>query len=277
MFILGKQLLRRWLMVVARGKSAELFVLNVLFVTLGLASVTQAIGLSMSLGAFVAGMLISETQFRHQVEEDIKPFRDVLLGLFFITVGMMLDFSLVLHHLAIVLLVLCAFMLAKFALIFGLSRLVGSQTGVAMRTGLWLCAGGEFGFVLLSGIREHAVASTAATQIVLAVLVLSMLLAPLVVLFSDRLVLRFTANEWLSRSLALTSLAARSMTTEKHVLICGYGRSGQYLGRFMAQEGVNFVALDHVHPVPEVSRHLGVPLKELERRVDKRAPRNRGH
>ena len=141
-FILGKQLLRRWLMVVARGKSAELFVLNVLFVTLGLASVTQAIGLSMSLGAFVAGMLISETQFRHQVEEDIKPFRDVLLGLFFITVGMMLDFSLVLHHLAIVLLVLCAFMLAKFALIFGLSRLVGSQTGVAMRTGLWLCAGG---------------------------------------------------------------------------------------------------------------------------------------
>ena len=243
-FILGKQLLRRWLMVVARGKSAELFVLNVLFVTLGLASVTQAIGLSMSLGAFVAGMLISETQFRHQVEEDIKPFRDVLLGLFFITVGMMLDFSLVLHHLAIVLLVLCAFMLAKFALIFGLSRLVGSQTGVAMRTGLWLCAGGEFGFVLLSGIREHAVASTAATQIVLAVLVLSMLLAPLVVLFSDRLVLRFTANEWLSRSLALTSLAARSMTTEKHVLICGYGRSGQYLGRFMAQEGVSFVALD---------------------------------
>lgn len=244
-FIIGKQLLRRWLMIVARGKSSELFVLNVLFVTLGLACATQAVGLSMSLGAFVAGMLISETEFRHEVEEDIKPFRDVLLGLFFITVGMMLDFSLVLAHLAVVLVVLLSFLLVKFALVFALSRFVASSsTGVAMRSGLWLCAGGEFGFVLLAGIREHAVASSAAAQVVLAVLVLSILLAPLIVQFSDRLVLRFTANEWLMRSLELTTLAARSMTTEKHVLICGYGRSGQYLGRFVAQEGVSFVALD---------------------------------
>ena len=155
-FIIGKQLLRRWLMIVARGKSSELFVLNVLFVTLGLACATQAVGLSMSLGAFVAGMLISETEFRHEVEEDIKPFRDVLLGLFFITVGMMLDFSLVLAHLAVVLVVLLSFLLVKFALVFALSRFVASSsTGVAMRSGLWLCAGGEFGFVLLAGIREH--------------------------------------------------------------------------------------------------------------------------
>ena len=243
-FILGKQLLRRWLMIVARGKSSELFVLNVLFVTLGLACATQAVGLSMSLGAFVAGMLISETEFRHEVEEDIKPFRDVLLGLFFITVGMMLDFSLVLDHLLLIPVLLLLFLGVKFSLVFGLSRLSGSSAGVAMRSGLWLCAGGEFGFVLLSDISEHAVASSAATQTVLAVLVLSMLLAPLIVQFSNRLVLRFTASEWLTRSLELTTLAARAMTTEKHVLICGYGRSGQYLARFMAQEGVAFVALD---------------------------------
>ena len=113
-FFLGKRLLSQWLLVVARGKSSELFILNVLFVTLGLAWLTEAVGLSMSLGAFVAGMLISETEFRHQVEEDIKPFRDVLLGLFFVTVGMMLDVELVLSHFPVVLAVLAALLLVKF-------------------------------------------------------------------------------------------------------------------------------------------------------------------
>src|ERR1035437_195419 len=107
-FFLGKRPLSQWFLVVARGKSSELFVLNVLFVTLGLAWLTEAVGLSLSLGAFVAGMLISETEFRHQVEEDIKPFRDVLLGLFFVTVGMMLDIELLLANFVVVLAVLAA-------------------------------------------------------------------------------------------------------------------------------------------------------------------------
>ncbi|MEO8411504.1 MAG: monovalent cation:proton antiporter-2 (CPA2) family protein, partial [Propionivibrio sp.] len=132
-FLIGKFLLGKWLVIVARGKSAELFVLNVLFVTLGLAWLTEAVGLSMALGAFVAGMLISETEFRHHVEEDIKPFRDVLLGLFFVTVGMMLDVSLVVANLLVVIAVLAALLIVKFALVFGLSRLFGSMSGGAMR------------------------------------------------------------------------------------------------------------------------------------------------
>ena len=243
-FLLGKHLLGHWFVIVARGKSAELFVLNVLFVTLGLAWLTEAVGLSMALGAFVAGMLISETEFRHQVEEDIKPFRDVLLGLFFVTVGMMLDVSLVFSNLLVVIPVLVALLVVKFALVFGLSRIFGSMSGAAMRSGLWLCAGGEFGFVLLSTIREYSVAPSVVVQVVLAALVLSMLLAPIIVHFSDRLVLRFAASEWLMRSLQLTSLAARTLSTEKHAVICGFGRSGQHLARFMAHEEVTYVALD---------------------------------
>jgi CPA2 family monovalent cation:H+ antiporter-2 len=243
-FFLGSRLIGKWFHIVARGKSTELFMLNVLLITLGLAWLSEAAGLSLALGAFLAGMLISETEYRHQVEEDIKPFRDILLGLFFVTVGMMLNVALVFAHLVLVLAVLAALLSVKFALVFGLSRLFGSLPGAAMRSGLWLCAGGEFGFVLLSEIGHRTLVPALAVQAVLASLVISVLLAPIVVHFSDRLVLRFAASEWLMRSLQLTSLAARAMSNEKHVVICGFGRSGQHLARFMAYEDVSYLALD---------------------------------
>ncbi|WP_313950792.1 cation:proton antiporter [Accumulibacter sp.] len=240
----GQRLMNRWFFIVARGKSAELFMLNVLLITLGLAYVTEISGLSLALGAFVAGILISETQYRHHVEEDIKPFRDVLMGLFFVTIGMMLDVPLVLTHAPLVLGVLGALLAVKFALILGLSRLFGSTFGGAMRTGLWLCAGGEFGFVLLSEMRQLGLLPSPVLQAVLAALVLSMLLAPLIVQYSNQIVLRFAASEWLMRSMQMTQLAAKTMNTEKHVVICGYGRTGQYLARFMEQESVPYLALD---------------------------------
>ena len=240
----GQRLMRKWFYIVARGKSAELFMLNVLRITLGLAYLTEVAGLSLALGAFVAGILISETEYRHQVEEDIKPFRDVLMGLFFVTIGMLLDVPLVLRNLPLVLAVLASLLLVKFALVAGLSRLFGATPGTGMRTGLWLCAGGEFGFVLLSDIKSLQLAPSLVLQAVLAALVLSMLLAPIIVHYSDRLVLRFDTSEWLLRSMELTMIAARSMSTEKHAVICGFGRSGQYLARFMAQEDVSYVALD---------------------------------
>jgi len=132
----------------------------------------------------------------------------------------------------------------KFSLVFGLSRLFGSMSGGAMRSGLWLCAGGEFGFVLLADIRQYKVAPSATVQIVLAALVISMFIAPLIVHYSNRLVLRFAASEWLMRSLQLTRLAAHTIGTDKHAVICGFGRSGQHLARFMAHEDVSYVALD---------------------------------
>ena len=240
----GQRLMRAWFFIVARRKSAELFVLNVLLITLGLAWLTELAGLSLALGAFVAGMLISETEYRYQVEEDIKPFRDVLLGLFFITIGMLLNLSAVVANLPWVLLLLTLLMGIKLAVAAGLSRLFGATPSTALRTGLWLCAGGEFGFVLLAQIRQQNLADDQALQVVLAALVFSLLLAPLIVQFSDRIVLRFVASEWLTRSMQLTAVAVRSMGTEKHAILCGYGRTGQHLARFLEQEGISFVALD---------------------------------
>lgn len=242
--VFGQRLMRAWFTLVAKRRSGELFMLNVLLITLGLAWLSELAGLSLALGAFLAGMLISETEYRYQVEEDIKPFRDVLLGLFFVTVGMFLDVGEILVHLPSVIAMVLALLVLKFAVGAAASRLFGASPGTAMRTGLWLCAGGEFGFVLISQIDGLDMLSPALLQVTVASLVLSMLVAPLIVQVSDRLVMRFVASEWLLRSMELTRVAAQSMNTQGHIVICGYGRSGQHLARFLEQEEVSYVALD---------------------------------
>ncbi|MCP5239667.1 MAG: cation:proton antiporter [Zoogloeaceae bacterium] len=242
--VFGQRWMRTWFTLVARRRSGELFMLNVLLITLGLAWLSESVGLSMALGAFLAGMLISETEYRYQVEEDIKPFRDVLLGLFFVTVGMFLDVGTIVVNFPAVLGMLLALLVLKFAVVAAASRAFGATPGTAMRSGLWLCAGGEFGFVLISLIDGLNLLPPAVMQVTVASLVLSMLLAPLIVQVSDKLVMRFVASEWLLRSMELTKVAAKSMSTQGHVIICGYGRSGQYMARFIEQENVDYVALD---------------------------------
>lgn len=244
----GQRVLSAWFYRIARTKSSELFMLNVLLVTLGMAWLTEQAGLSLALGAFTAGMLIGETDYRIQVAEDIKPFRDVLLGLFFISIGMRLDLTQLASEWLKVIGLLVALLGLKLAIVGGFSRLLGSLPGTALRSGLWLCAGGEFGFVLLAQSGEAGLLTSLQLQPVLAALVLSLLLAPLVVQFSDRLVFRFVASEWLMRSMQLTQIAAQSLTSEKHAILCGYGRTGQHLARFLEAEGISFMALD---PDPE--------------------------
>ena len=240
----GQRLMRTWFTIVARRKSAELFMLNVLLITLGLSYLTELAGLSLALGAFLAGMLISETEYRFEVEQDIKPFRDVLLGLFFITVGMFLDPGLIAAHFLAVFGVLLVLLALKLTIAAGLARLFGAPPGEALRTGLWLCAGGEFGFVLLELVIDQRLVGSAQTQVVLGALVLSLLLLPLLIHFSDRIVMRLVASEWLMRSIALTQIAARSIGSDKHAILCGYGKTGQHLARFLEEEGVSYVALD---------------------------------
>jgi CPA2 family monovalent cation:H+ antiporter-2 len=241
---LGPRLMQRWFFVVAQRKSPELFMLNVLLVTLGMAFATEHAGLSLALGAFLAGMLISETQYRYQVEEDIKPFRDVLLGLFFVTIGMKLNLALVLSELFFVLVTVLFILIGKFVVAAAASRFFGSSPGTALRVGLWLCAGGEFGFVLMALADAANLLPDRILQIVLASLLLSLLTAPILAHYADRIVLRLVPSEWLMRSMQLTSIAAQSLATDGHAIVCGYGRNGQYLGRFLENEGISFIALD---------------------------------
>jgi CPA2 family monovalent cation:H+ antiporter-2 len=244
LLFVGQRFMTRWFNVVARRRSQELFVLNLLLVTLGAAFVTDKFGLSLALGAFIAGMLIAETPYRHQVEEDIKPFRDVLLGLFFVTTGMLLDPRVLVAHPLLVLAFLLAPVLLKIVMITGLARVFGATPGVAMRTGLGLAQAGEFGFVLLNLILDKHLVDATLLQAILAAMLLSMLAAPFLIQNADRIVLRLSSTEWMQQSLQMTRIATQSLRQNAHVIICGYGRAGQNLARMLEHEGLSYVALD---------------------------------
>jgi CPA2 family monovalent cation:H+ antiporter-2 len=240
----GQRVMRWWLTIVARRKSEELFVLNLLLVTLGLAWLTELAGLSLALGAFIAGMLISETEYKHQVELDIRPFHDVLLGLFFITIGMMLDWHIVIGRWPLVLLLTVLPVLFKLVLVAALAKVYGASHGVALRTGLYLAQAGEFGFVLLTLGSQHNLIPPALLNPVLASMVLSMLATPFIIMRSNDIVMKLVASEWLQQSLQMTTIARKSINTSKHVIICGYGRCGQNLARMLDKEHIPYMALD---------------------------------
>lgn len=240
----GQHVMRRWLTVVVRRKSEELFVLNLLLITLGLAWLTELAGLSLALGAFIAGMLISETEYKHQVETDIRPFHDVLLGLFFISIGMLLDWRLVLERWPLVLLLLVLPTVFKAALVALLARGLGATAGVSLRTGLYLAQAGEFGFVLLTLAQKGNLVPPALLNPILAGMVLSMLATPFIVMHTNRIVMKLVSSEWLQQSLQMTTIARKSINANRHVIICGYGRCGQNLGRMLEQEQIPYLALD---------------------------------
>jgi monovalent cation:H+ antiporter-2, CPA2 family len=244
LLLLGQKLMRGWFHLVARQKSPELFVLNVLLITLGLAYLTEIAGLSLALGAFLAGALISETEYRYQVEVDIRPFRDVLLGLFFVTIGMLLDLRVVFQQAPWILLLLVALLAAKGLLIFGLSLLSGAGPAVALRAGLALAACGEFGFVLLARADSLGLMSAAVMQPVLAAMLISMLAAPFLVERSGHIVRNWARSDWMHRAMEVHNIAVQSMAADAHVVICGYGRSGQNLARLLEKESIPFIALD---------------------------------
>lgn len=241
---LGPQLTRRWFHMVALRQSDELFMLNVLLTTLALAALTEAAGLSAALGAFLAGMLISETEYRYQVEADIRPFRDILLGLFFVTVGMHLNVLAVLASWQEILALTALLMLVKAVLAMLAARTASADRLGVARTGLYLAQAGEFALVLLSLAEQAGVLEDRALAVTLPAVILSMLATPVLISQSPRLLRRMSGSEWMNKALELTQIAVRSMGSEQHVVICGYGRTGQQLARVLARDGVGFIALD---------------------------------
>ncbi len=241
---LGQRPMRAWFHLVARQRSSELFVLNVLLVTLGLGAITEWLGLSLALGAFLAGMLIAETEYRYQVEEDIKPFRDVLLGLFFIVVGTALDLSAVAANFGWVLLLVVVPLLCKLLVTVAVARFFGAPLATSLRTGIYLAQVGELALVMLALAVRSDVVPRDLLQPVLAAMIISMCAAPLVIQFAEPLVRKLTANDWLARAAQVTQIAARSMARRDHIIVCGYGRSGQNLARLLEAEDIPYVAME---------------------------------
>ncbi|MDP3607542.1 MAG: monovalent cation:proton antiporter-2 (CPA2) family protein [Methylophilus sp.] len=245
LFKFGKNILNHWFDLVAKQRSRELFVMNVLMITLLMAYATSIAGLSYALGAFVAGMLISETRYRYQVESDIAPFRDILLGLFFISVGMLLNIGQLFDHIGLALLLLTGFLLFKASLIAVLTRYFGFETGVGIRTGLILAQAGEFSFVILAlGLKNNLIQGEV-LQLVLGVSLLSMIVAPFLIQYNGRIARALVKSYTRNSSEMVETIGKVGKELTDHVIICGYGRSGQYLGRFLKEENIPFIALDN--------------------------------
>jgi len=240
---LGRRLLGPLLHWVAGTHSLEMFMLAALLVVMGTAGLAHALGLSPALGAFLAGMLLGETEFRHQMEADIRPFRDLMLGLFFATIGMQLDLSVVAVEWHRVLLVLGVLLTAKVLVIRLLAVRFGLSGNEAWRAGISLGEAGEFGLLLLSLGLGMALVPAAPAQVLFAAMILSMALAPLLVRYNGVLASRLSGAE--SAEIAVSdSVAAHGDSFDGHVLVCGYGRLGQNLVAILQQRGIRCLALD---------------------------------
>ncbi|MEW8277411.1 MAG: monovalent cation:proton antiporter-2 (CPA2) family protein [Candidatus Thiodiazotropha sp.] len=246
---------------IARSRSAELFTLTVLLVSLAAAWLTHEAGLSLALGAFLAGMMLGETEYRHQIEADIRPFQDVLLGLFFITVGMRVDLLSLIPLLHWVLLLAIALILVKAGIILLLVRLSGRPRETAFRSGLLLAQGGEFGFVLLDLSLQSSLIAGEAGQILFAAIIISMAISPFLIRYNGRLAEKICHLRLPEQDYALTQdLEHEAEGMDQHVIICGYGRIGQNLGRLLDHEGLSYVALDLDPTIVREAHEAGEPV-----------------
>ena len=243
MLIAGRWLLRPFFDEVAHGHSPELFTFTTLLVALAAAWMTHSLGLSFAFGTFVAGMMLSETQYRHQIEVDIRPFRDLLLALFFMIVGMQLDFSVLREQWYWVLLLVLGIIVGKGMVISLLTRIIGYDATVALRTGITLGQGSEFGIALLTLALSTGLIGVAEIQPVLLSVVISMTLSPLILHHGHRFVhcLPFVEGDSVT---PLNSLIDSDDQLRDHVVICGFGNTGQHIAKFLKLEGIQYRALD---------------------------------
>ena len=238
----GRWILRPLFYRIAATYSLELFTLTVLLVTISAGWMTHKLGLSMALGAFIAGMMLGETEFRHQIEADIRPFRDVLLGFFFISIGTQLQLAVVLEAWNWLLLLFSALLLGKVILITLLSLLFGQSRTDALSTGLILAQGGEFGIAILSLGISYQLLPMDYAQVILGALLLSMMVAPILISNHRRIV------KGIFKSVLPVSPVEETSTQEEppgdHVIICGYGRVGQNIARFLEKVDIPYGSMD---------------------------------
>jgi monovalent cation:H+ antiporter-2, CPA2 family len=241
----GRWLLRPLFLGIASVRSAELFSLAVLLVVLASAWATHAVGLSLALGAFLAGMMLAETEFRHQIEATIRSYREVLLGLFFITVGMLLDVVLLLRHLGLVTAILIGMVLLKAAVVTLAAKPATKSWFKSLRTGVVVGQGGEFGFALLTLVLRHELLNPALVQPLLAATVLSMVLSPILIRHNRRITRALLGESGPPQSEAMRETRATLAVAERdHVVICGFGRVGQNIARVLESTGFEFIALE---------------------------------
>ncbi|WP_219095299.1 monovalent cation:proton antiporter-2 (CPA2) family protein [Pseudomonas sp. UMAB-40] len=243
----GLLLASRWLLPrlfheVAAARSPELFVLLALVIVLLTAWLTHLLGLSPALGAFLAGMLLGESHYRHQIEADIRPFRDILLGLFFVSIGMLIDLQLFASHGLLVLGLTLGLLLIKGTVVALLVKWRGSDGETAWRSGLALAQGGEFCFALMAQMQQNKLMPADFGGLLLAATFCSMLVTPLLLRAAPHIATRLHRKP--NEEAKLAEISALNADLHNHVVICGYGRVGQSIGRALRNALQPYLALD---------------------------------
>ena len=257
----GRWLLRPLFLGIASVRSAELFSLAVLLVVLASAWATHEVGLSLALGAFLAGMMLAETEFRHQVEATIRSYREVLLGLFFITVGMLLDVRLLLRHFPLVAATLVGMLLLKVAVVTVAAKPATQSWFKSLRTGVVVAQGGEFGFALLTLLLRRELLDSDVVQPLVAATVLSMVLSPFLIRHNRRITRALLGESGPPQSAAMREAEATlAVAGRDHVVICGFGRVGQNIARVLEKTGFEYIALELDAYRIRVGRQAGDPV-----------------
>jgi voltage-gated potassium channel Kch len=210
----------------------------------------------MALGAFLAGVMIAESHYRHQIEADILPFRGILLGLFFMTVGMGIDFKLLWDELGLILALTVALMAVKAFIVFVLTRIAGARTDVAVQSGVLLSQSGEFGFVMFGAAYLAGLLDQYTSQMLTLIIALTMVFTPFVVKLGNELLLRFYKPDTSDDQLFTEFVE----DTEQHVIIAGFGRVGARIGALLGAAGVPYIALDMQQERVKKAREQGFPV-----------------
>ena len=250
----GRLLLRPALRWIAGSATPEIFTAAALLLVVATAALMQSVGLSMALGAFLAGVLLAESEYRRELETDLEPFKGLLLGLFFMAVGMTIDFAVVLQQPGLVALLLIGFLALKALVLWGMARLMKLPVLERPVFIILLAQGGEFGFVVFQAAAQAGVISTGASSLLIATVALSMLLSPLLLVFADRVIAPRLERELLSRG---TPMPEINEPQEAPIIIAGFGRYGQIVGRLLYANGLKATVLDHDAEAVEALRKFG--------------------
>ncbi len=245
----GRLLLRPTLRWIARSRTPEIFTAAALLLVVATAALMQWVGLSMALGAFLAGVLLAESEYRRQLETDIEPFKGLLLGLFFIAVGMTIDFAVLLARPLLVAGLVVGFLAVKAIVLSLMARTMAIPRGERPVFVLLLAQGGEFGFVVFQAATQAAVISPATSSLLIAVVAISMLLTPLLLAWSDRLPRQARTGD--------RTMPEIDEAQDAPVIIAGFGRYGQIVGRLMYANGIRPTVLDHDAEQIEAMRRFG--------------------
>ena len=250
MVVVGRQLLRLAFRSVARFGTREIFTAAALLVVVGTALLMHTLGLSMSLGAFLAGVLLADSEFRHEIEAELEPFKGLLLGLFFIAVGMSVNLGLIGEQGLLLIGLATVLILIKFTVLYLIGRLAGGGRDAARNLGIALAAGGEFAFVLFSLARDHRIVAAETAETLVMVITLAMVLAPVLFLVNDKLL-----KPWAARH--EEPEYDRIDEPANPVVIAGFGRFGQIIARILRMRGIAFTALEISQPQVDFVRKFG--------------------